>query len=200
VAKRFKILTKGKAVEEEEFTNEIEGTLGAYATTNQYSVGTLKAQLKRKNLLIGKLEAKVATTEENSRNEMRKSLEQARIVNLQEIKKLRSNLEQVRQSTQISQMQVSQREQQIIQLQSKLDVVRKPGFRHKVFSSPSYRNLIEGISDSSRLTCKSGNYSTSLSDDRSNAIRYLFARKRSWGGSGCFPGCCDSHNECRGGQ
>jgi hypothetical protein len=46
VAKRFKILTEGKVVEEEEFTDEIAGTLGAYATTNQYSVGTLKAQLK----------------------------------------------------------------------------------------------------------------------------------------------------------
>jgi hypothetical protein len=43
VAKRFKILTEGKAVGEEEFTDEIAGTLGAYATANQYSVGTLNA-------------------------------------------------------------------------------------------------------------------------------------------------------------
>ena len=81
--------------------------MGAYATANQYSVGTLKAQLKRKNFLIGKLEAKVATTEANARDEVRKSLEQARIVDLQEIEKLRSNLEQVRQSAPISQTQVS---------------------------------------------------------------------------------------------
>jgi hypothetical protein len=46
VAKRFKILTEGKVVGEEEFTDEIAGTLGAYATANQYSMGTLKAQLK----------------------------------------------------------------------------------------------------------------------------------------------------------
>lgn len=46
VAKKFKIMTYGKVVKEEEFTDEIAGTLGAYATTNQYSVGTLKAQLK----------------------------------------------------------------------------------------------------------------------------------------------------------
>jgi hypothetical protein len=46
VAKKFKIMTDGKAVKEEEFTDEIAGTLGAYATANQYSVGTLKAQLK----------------------------------------------------------------------------------------------------------------------------------------------------------
>jgi hypothetical protein len=46
VAKKFKIMTDGKAVKEEEFADEIAGTLGAYATANQYSVGTLKAQLK----------------------------------------------------------------------------------------------------------------------------------------------------------
>jgi hypothetical protein len=65
----------------------------AYAIANQYSFGTLKAQLKRKNLLIGKLEAKVATAEENARDEVTKSLEQARIPAMQEIKRLRSNLE-----------------------------------------------------------------------------------------------------------
>jgi hypothetical protein len=42
------------------------------------------------------LEAKVATAEENAKDEVRKSLEQAQIVNLQEIEKLRSDLEKVR--------------------------------------------------------------------------------------------------------
>jgi hypothetical protein len=46
VDNKFKNMTDVKAVKEEEFTNEIAGTLGAYATTNQYLVGTLKAQLK----------------------------------------------------------------------------------------------------------------------------------------------------------
>jgi hypothetical protein len=41
VAKNFKIMTDGKAAKEGEFAEEIVGTLGAYATTNQYSVGTL---------------------------------------------------------------------------------------------------------------------------------------------------------------
>jgi hypothetical protein len=43
VSKIFKILTEEKVIGEEEFTDEIAGTLGAYAITNQYSVGTLKA-------------------------------------------------------------------------------------------------------------------------------------------------------------
>jgi hypothetical protein len=198
VAKRFKILTEGKAVEEEEFTDEIAGTLGAYATANQYSVGTLKAQLKWKNLLIGKLEAKVATTEANARDEMRKSLEQARIADLQEIEKLRSDLEQVRQSVTNKPNAGKPAGATNYTVTIEIGCCRKPGFRHKGFSSPSYRNPTEGISGSTRLACKSGNHSKSLSDNRSNARRYLFARKRSWGGSGCFPGCCDSHNKRRG--
>jgi len=46
-AKKYKILTNGEALEEEEFVDEIVGILGAYATTNQYSVGTLKGRLKQ---------------------------------------------------------------------------------------------------------------------------------------------------------
>jgi hypothetical protein len=108
VAKKFKIMTDGKAVKEEEFTDVIARTPGAYATANQYLVGTLKAQWKRKNLLISKLEAKVATAEANARDEVSKSLEQPRIADFQEIEKLRSDLDQVRQSTQINQTQVSE--------------------------------------------------------------------------------------------
>jgi hypothetical protein len=83
----------GKATKEEKFAEEIARMLGAYATTNQCSVGTLTAQLKRKNLLIGKLEAKVATIEANVRDEVSRSLEEARTVDLHEIEKLRSDLE-----------------------------------------------------------------------------------------------------------
>jgi hypothetical protein len=46
VSKKYKILTDGKDMKKVEFTTQIAGTLGAFATTNQYSVGTLKDQLK----------------------------------------------------------------------------------------------------------------------------------------------------------
>jgi hypothetical protein len=55
VAKKFKILSDEKYLEEEKFTDEIMGTLGAYATTNQYSVGTLRRRLEHKHQLINKL-------------------------------------------------------------------------------------------------------------------------------------------------
>jgi len=54
-AKIYRVLNDGKALEEVEFIEEVLGTLGAYATSNQYSIGTLKEGLKQKDLLISKL-------------------------------------------------------------------------------------------------------------------------------------------------
>jgi hypothetical protein len=50
--KKFKVMTDGKNKKNEKFAMEIVGTLGAYASTNQFSVGLLKNQLNRKNRLI----------------------------------------------------------------------------------------------------------------------------------------------------
>jgi hypothetical protein len=40
-AKKFKVMTDGKNKKNEKFTMEITGTLGAYASANQFSVGLL---------------------------------------------------------------------------------------------------------------------------------------------------------------
>jgi len=53
--KKYKILTNGEASEEIGFAKEVARTLEDYETTNQYSVGTLKEQIKQKDLLIRKL-------------------------------------------------------------------------------------------------------------------------------------------------
>jgi hypothetical protein len=145
VAKKYKILADGEALEEEEFVDEIAGTLGAYTTTNQYSVGTLKARLKQKNLLIRKLEARLATTEANARDEANKGFEQARVTDQQEIERLKSDLEQMHQSTQISQTQVSQQEEQIKLLQSKLIYVENQVIDITIFQSQAMeiRNKVE---------------------------------------------------------
>ena len=57
IAKRFKVMTDGRNKKKDEFATEIAGTLGVYATVNQFSVAMLKNQLKRKNRLIKTLEA-----------------------------------------------------------------------------------------------------------------------------------------------
>jgi len=68
VVKKFKMLADGKALKKEEFTTQIAGMLGDFATANQFFVGSLKEQLKWKNCLIITLEAKLATTKENARD------------------------------------------------------------------------------------------------------------------------------------
>jgi hypothetical protein len=70
-------------------------------------VGTFKERLKQKDLLISKLQTQIAAVETNSKNEAYKDFEQARATNQQEIEQLKSNLEQLHQSTQISQTQVN---------------------------------------------------------------------------------------------
>jgi hypothetical protein len=77
----------------------------------------------------------VATTEENVRNEVSRSLEEARTIDLHEIEKLKSDLEQVFQSPQTIQTQIIQQGQQIIELQSKLEVAEKQVVDIKVFIS-----------------------------------------------------------------
>jgi hypothetical protein len=78
VAKKFKILANGKDMKKQEFATQIAGTLEDFATTNQYSVESLKNQLKPKNLLIKTLEAKPATAEAAARDQVNTSIEQAR--------------------------------------------------------------------------------------------------------------------------
>ena len=66
-AKKFKVMTDGKNKKNEKFATEIAGTLGAYASVDQFSVGILKNQLKRKNRLIRTLEARLASAMENAK-------------------------------------------------------------------------------------------------------------------------------------
>lgn len=53
--KKHMVLLDVKALEEEDFTTDVAGSLGAFATTNQFSVGNLKEKLKQKDLLVSQL-------------------------------------------------------------------------------------------------------------------------------------------------
>jgi hypothetical protein len=93
VSKKFKILTDGRAMKKEEFATQIAGPLGAFAIANQYSVGTLKDQLKRKIHLIKTLEAKLATAEATAKDQANTGIEQARVADQKEIEWLKADLE-----------------------------------------------------------------------------------------------------------
>jgi hypothetical protein len=92
-AKTFKVMPDGKNKKSDEFTTEIAGTLGAYASANQFSVVMLKNQLKRKNRLIKTLEARVASTAESAKSQVSGEMELARLADKKEIEVLKTKLE-----------------------------------------------------------------------------------------------------------
>jgi hypothetical protein len=91
--KKYKVMTDGKDKKNEQFATEIAGTLGAYATANQFSFGVLKSQLKRKNHFIKTLEARLATTVEAAKDQASVGIEQARLADKNEIELLKTKLE-----------------------------------------------------------------------------------------------------------
>ena len=92
ISKKFKILTNGRVMKKEEFVTQIVGTLGAFATANQYSVETLKDQWKWKNHLIKTLEAKLATAKVVAEDQANTGLEQATVADQNEIEQLKADL------------------------------------------------------------------------------------------------------------
>jgi chromosome segregation ATPase len=146
------------------------------------------------------LEAKVATAEANVRDEVSKSLEEARIADLHEIEKLRSDLEQVRQSAQISQTQVSQQGQQIIELQSKLDVAENQVLDIKVFRSQATEIRHKVLTAQQNLLVKVGTIQNHF-QMIDQVLENISSREREARGStGRFPRCCYSYDEDRDGQ
>jgi hypothetical protein len=100
--KRHRVLLDGQALEEVDFTTDVASSLGASATTNQYSVGNLKEKLKQKYLLISQLQNQVKTVEQNVRSEMKKGLEQSRACDRHEIQQLKSSLDEMQKNAQES--------------------------------------------------------------------------------------------------
>jgi hypothetical protein len=90
--KKYKVITDGKDKKNEQFTTKIAGTLGEYATMNQFSVGVLKNQLKQKNHLIKTLEDRLATTTETAKDQVSVGIEPARLADKNEIELLKTKL------------------------------------------------------------------------------------------------------------
>jgi peptidoglycan hydrolase CwlO-like protein len=120
MVKKHRVLVDGQNLEEEDFATEVAGSLGAFAMTNLFSVDNLKARLKQKNQMIAQLQSQIRNTENNIRDEINKGLEQARVVDKQEIQLLKSSLDEMYKKMQASQGQVIQQEELVRQLQAKL--------------------------------------------------------------------------------
>jgi hypothetical protein len=65
MVKKHRVLIDGKNLEEEDFTTEVAGSMGALATANLFSVDSLKTRLKKKNQMIAQLQDQIRHTENN---------------------------------------------------------------------------------------------------------------------------------------
>jgi hypothetical protein len=134
-AKKYKVITDGKDKKNEQFATEIAGTLEAYASANQFSVGLLKNQLKRKNCLIRTLEARLATTTENDKDQVSVGIEQARLVDKNEIEMLKTKLEQAQLVVRDVWMQASQQRDLIEQLRARVETTERRMINIEMFKS-----------------------------------------------------------------
>jgi hypothetical protein len=134
-AEKYKVITDGKDKKSEQFATEIAGTLGAYASANQFSVELLKNQLKRKNRLIKSLEARLATATETAKDQASVGIEQARLADKNEIELLKSKLEQAQQVIQEEQIQASQQKGLIQQLQARVEIIESKAIDIEMFQS-----------------------------------------------------------------
>jgi hypothetical protein len=134
-AKKYKVMTDGKNKKNEQFATEIAGTLGAYASANQFSVGLLKNQLKRKNRLIRTLEARLATATENAKGQASMEMEQARLADKNEMEVLRVKLEQAQLVVRDGRTQASQQRSLIEQLQARVEIAERKMIDIGIFKS-----------------------------------------------------------------
>jgi predicted RNase H-like nuclease (RuvC/YqgF family) len=114
--KKFKVMTDRKNKRNEQFATKITGTLGAYASTNQFSVRLLKNQLKRKNRMIKTLESRVASATENAKGQVSGEIELARMADKNEIEVLKTKLEQAQLVVQDDRIQAGQQRDLIKEL------------------------------------------------------------------------------------
>jgi hypothetical protein len=97
--KRHRVMCDRQSQEEKYFTTYVANSLGAFATTNQFSVGNVKEKLKKKDMLVNPLREQVKTMEQGVRREMNKGFEQIRAHDRQEIQHLKISLEEMQKNS-----------------------------------------------------------------------------------------------------
>jgi hypothetical protein len=77
--------------------------MGAFASTNLYSVSNLRTMLQQKDQMIAQLQNQLKETERSISREINKGLERARFNDIQEIQKLKASLNEANLKIQSSQ-------------------------------------------------------------------------------------------------
>ena len=94
MVKKHKIIVDGQKLKEGEFAIEIVSTMGALASKNLYSVGSLITMLEQKDQMIAQRQDQLKETRRNISWGIKKGLERARLNDIQEIQKLKASLEE----------------------------------------------------------------------------------------------------------
>jgi hypothetical protein len=192
-AKKYKVMTDGKNKKNEQFATEIAGTLGAYASANQFSVGLLKNQLKRKNRLIRTLEARLASTAENAKGQVSVEIEQARLADKNEIEVLKTKLEQAQLVVRDGRIQVSQQRSLIEELQARVEIAESRMIDVGIFQIPGNRNSEQNLFGTTEFARQGGSDPGKLSVGKSSFRELICQRKGCRSSSGRLPGGGDSH-------
>jgi hypothetical protein len=108
MVKKHRVLVDGHNLEEEYFTIEVAGSMGALETTNLFSVDNLKTKLKQKNQMIAQLQIQIRNSKSIIREEINKGMEKARAVDKKEIQLLKYSLDEMYKKMHASQEQVIQ--------------------------------------------------------------------------------------------
>jgi hypothetical protein len=82
------MLYDGNDCDDSEFMKEVVGSLGAFATANQWSVENLAKQLRQKNLLVGQLQDQMLAMEQTMKNNMNQYFEHIRAYDIHQIQQL----------------------------------------------------------------------------------------------------------------
>jgi hypothetical protein len=106
----------------DEFSTEIVGMLGAYATANQFSVEILKRQLRAKNRLIKTLEARIASAAEDAKIQASGAIELVQLADRKEIEFLKTKIEKENSVIRDGRVQFDHQRDTITQLQAQLEV------------------------------------------------------------------------------
>jgi hypothetical protein len=111
-------------LEEGDFATEVEGSMGALATTNLFTVNNMRERLEQSNHKITQLQDQLKDIEKSIKEEINKVLEKARPSDKQENQSLKSSPYEMNEKMQNSQIQVIRKEELVRQIQVKLNSIK----------------------------------------------------------------------------
>jgi hypothetical protein len=101
ITKKQKMVYDGQGQSDPKFAKEVTYSLGAFATTNQWSVDNIKKQLEQKSLLVEKLHNDMQQMEMTAINKINFDTEKIKQGFEQQIKQLEDKLELIVQNQQV---------------------------------------------------------------------------------------------------